>query len=346
MTQQQPPSTSVREQAPTTEPGEVGGSSPQALDLVSRYAVLITWAVTVLVFSLLVPDTFPTTGNFRTIFGSQSVLLIVALGVLFPLAAREFDLSISGVLSISLVLVGYLNVVHDWPVALACLVALGAGLVAGVVNAFFVVIIGVESLIVTLGTGTLLTGVGLGLIPAAVAPISEAHVEVMRTQFLGLPAAFYYGLALTMIAWYVLSHTPLGRYLYFVGAGRNAARLAGVRVDAYRMGALIASAMFAALAGVVLAGLNGSADPNVGSSFLLPAYAAAFLGSTVFFSGRFNAWGTFVAVYFLVTGITGLQLLGISGWIEPVFYGASLVLAVAFSRIAARRSAALGRTGG
>lgn len=320
--------------------------STRVLDVVSRYAVIITWAAIILVFSILVPETFPTTGNFRTIFGSQSVLLITALGVLFPLAAREFDLSISGVLSISLVLVGYLNVVHDWPVAVACLVALSAGLLVGVVNAFFVVVVGVDSLIVTLGTGTLLTGVGLGLIPAAVAPIDQSLVDVMRTQFLGLPAAFYYVLGLTIVVWYVLSHTPLGRYLFFVGAGRNVARLAGVRVDAYRMGSLIASALLAALAGVVLAGLNGSADPNVGAGFLLPAYAAAFLGSTVFFSGRFNAWGTFVAVYFLVTGITGLQLLGISGWIEPVFYGASLVLAVAFSRIAERRSAAIGRAGG
>jgi ribose transport system permease protein len=203
-----------------------------------------------------------------------------------------------------------------------------------------VVVIGVESLIVTLGTGTVLFGIGLGLIPASVAPISQALVDVMRTELGGLQAAFYYGPGLTVLLWYVFSHTPLGRYLYFVGAGRDVARLAGLRVDALRVGALVAAGFTAALAGVFLAGLNGSADPNVGSSFLLPAYAAAFLGSTVFHPGRFNPWGTFVAVYFLVTGITGLQLLGIASWIEPVFYGGSLVLAVAASRLAARRLAA------
>jgi ribose transport system permease protein len=161
----------------------------------------------------------------------------------------------------------------------------------------------------------------------------------MRTELGGLQAAFFYGLGLTVLFWYVFSHTPLGRYLYFVGAGRNVARLAGLRVDALRVGSLVAAGFFSALAGVMLAGLNGSADPNVGSAFLLPAYAAAFLGSTVFQPGRFNPWGTFVAVYFLVTGITGLQLLGIASWIEPVFYGGSLVLAVAASRLAARRVA-------
>lgn len=308
------------------------------IDFGGRFGVIIAWVIIVVAFSVLEPDLFLTTGNFVTIFGSQSVLLILALGVLLPSTTGEFDLSVSGVLGLSLVLVGWLNVVHQWPVELACIVALAAGLLVGMVNAAFIVGLGVDSFIVTLGTGTLLTGVALGLIPAAVAPISEGLVTVMRTQLFGLQMAFYYGLALTILSWYVFSHTPLGRYLYFVGSGNNVARLAGLRVDALRVLALIGSALIAAFAGVVLAGLNGSADPTVGASFLLPAYAAAFLGSTVFFPGRFNPWGTFAAVYFLVTGITGLQLMGIASWIEPVFYGGSLVLAVAASRIAQRRS--------
>jgi ribose transport system permease protein len=313
--------------------------SDRALELVSRFAVLIVWALVALVFTILLPDSFATRANIETIFSTQSVLLILALAALVPSAAGEFDLSISGTLSIAVVVVGYLNVVHGWPILLAVAAALAAGVLVGIVNAFFVVVIGVESLIVTLGTGTVLFGIGLGLIPASVAPISESLVDVMRTEVAGVQAGFFYGLALTVLFWYVFSHTPLGRYLYFVGAGRDVARLAGLRVDALRVGSLVAAGFFAAFAGVVLAGLNGSADPNVGSSFLLPAYAAAFLGSTVFNPGRFNPWGTFVAVYFLVTGITGLQLLGIASWIEPVFYGGSLVLAVAASRLAARRFA-------
>jgi ribose transport system permease protein len=160
----------------------------------------------------------------------------------------------------------------------------------------------------------------------------------MRTDFLGLPLAFFYGLALTVIIWYVFSYTPLGRYIYFVGVGSDMARLSGVPVNAVRAGSLIAGSFLAALAGVVLAGTIGAADPNVGSSFLLPAFAAVFLGSTAIQPGRFNPWGTFVAVYFLVTGITGLQLVGLSGWIEDVFYGGSLVIAVALSRLLGRRA--------
>jgi ribose transport system permease protein len=185
--------------------------------------------------------------------------------------------------------------------------------------------------------GTLLQGLALGLNANAVPNLAQGLVDVMRSTILGVQIAFYVGLALTTITWYVYRYTPLGRYLYFVGAGREVARLAGLRVDAIRAGSLLTSSLAAALAGIMLVGLLGSADPNVGPSFLLPAFAAAFLGATVLQPGRFNPWGTFIAVYFLVTGITGLQLLGLSSWIENVFYGGSLVTAVAVAQILGRR---------
>jgi ribose transport system permease protein len=152
-----------------------------------------------------------------------------------------------------------------------------------------------------------------------------------------LPLGFWYGLVLTTVVWYVVSHTPLGRYLYFVGAGRSVSRLSGIPVDRIRAGSLIASGVISAAAGVLLAGTLGSASAGVASAYLLPAFAAVFLGATAIVPGRFNAWGTFIAVYFLITGITGLELIGFVGWIEMVFYGASLVVAVALSRLAGRR---------
>jgi ribose transport system permease protein len=141
------------------------------------------------------------------------------------------------------------------------------------------------------------------------------------------------------VLWYVYSYTPLGRYLYFVGGGRDVARLAGIRVNAIRAGSLLTSSVLSAVAGIVLAGTLGSAEPNLGEQYLLPAFAAAFLGATAITPGRFNAWGTFVAVYFLITGVIGLQLLGLTGWVTQVFYGASLVIAVSFSHLASRRRA-------
>jgi ribose transport system permease protein len=312
----------------------------QIAHFASTYGLIVAWIVVIGIFSVLRPSTFFTIVNFQTIFDSQATLLLLTLALIIPLTAGEFDLSVPGVLGVSVVLVGYLNVIHGWPIGWAILAALLAGLGVALVNVFFILVVGVESIVVTLGMGTFLAGAAFGINNLAVGGISQSLVSAARYQILGIQLIFYYGLALTVIVWYVFTYTPLGRYLYFVGAGRDVARLSGVRVDMIRAGSLIAASLISAAAGVLLAGVLGSSDPNASSNYLLPAFAAAFLGATAITPGRFNAWGSFIAVYFLVTGITGLELLGLSGWIEQVFYGASLVAAVAFSTLAGRRRAA------
>ncbi len=301
-------------------------------DFIRRFGVILLWLIVIAVFSILRPDTFFTFATVQTLAGSQAVLLIIALGLLVPLSAGEFDLSVSGVLGLSLVLIGWLNVIHSWSIGTSIAVALAAGLLVGAVNAFFVVVARVDSFIVTLGTGTVLTGVVIGINTQSTGGISLQLVDAVHTELFGLPLGFFYGLGLTVVLWYVMSHTPLGRYLFFVGSGRDVARLSGLKVDWLRAGSFLASALIAALAGVVLAGWLGASDVTVANSYMLPAFAAAFLGSSIIHPGRFNPWGTLIAVYFLVTGITGLELLGFAGWIEYIFYGSSLVLAVALSR--------------
>jgi ribose transport system permease protein len=142
-----------------------------------------------------------------------------------------------------------------------------------------------------------------------------------------------------MIIWYVFEFTPLGRRLLFAGRGRNVARLSGINVDRVRLGALISSGVISALGGVVYAGTTGAADPTSGTQLLLPAFAAVFLGATTIVPGRFNPVGSLVAVFFLVTGITGFQLLGAESYVQNLFYGGALVIAVALSQLARRRQA-------
>lgn len=293
----------------------------------------------VLVFSLLRPDTFPTAANFQTIFGTQSVQLVITLGLLIPLTAGEFDLSVAAVMGFGATMIGWLNVNHHWAISLAIVATLAIGLFIGAVNALLVVRIGVPSLIATLGTGTLITGIGFGISNSVtIGGISQGLINAMtHSLLLGLPVAFFIGVLGCFLLWYVFDFTPTGRHLLFVGEGREVARLAGLRVDRMRAGSLIASALVCTIAGIMQAGVVGAADPGGGASFLLPAFAGAFLGQTAIKPGRFNPWGTFVAVYFLVTGITGLQLLGAQGWVQDVFYGASLVIAVSLARVAAYR---------
>ena len=305
-----------------------------------RFALIGVWVVLIMFFALVIPDTFPTLANLSNMLGSQAVLLILALGLIIPLRAGDYDLSIGSVLAMSAVTVAALNVNHGWPVWAAAIVAIFAGMLVGLFNGFIVTKFDINPFIVTLGMGTVIVGISYmisntrtitGVDPA----LSEA---VLAKPFLGIPVDFYYAMLLCVVVWYLFEYTAFGQRLLFIGQNKDVARLNGVPVSRSRLLGLTFSATIASLAGVVYVGTTGSADTTSGAGFLLPAFAAAFLGSTTIRIGRFNPWGTFIAVYFLVTGITGLQLMGFPQYVQYLFYGGALVIAVVLSKIVAARS--------
>jgi ribose transport system permease protein len=144
-------------------------------------------------------------------------------------------------------------------------------------------------------------------------------------------------LAIALLLYYFLQHTPRGRYLFAIGGSNRVARLAGVNTTAYRILAFVIAGLFAALAGVIALGQNGAAVPTYGPDLLLQAYAAVFLGVTSFRPGRYNVAGTVVAILLLEVGVSGIELLGAPLWIEPVFNGCALLVAVLVARSEARR---------
>jgi ribose transport system permease protein len=310
-----------------------------------RWILLWVWLLLIAVFTVLRPDAFFTFGNAQTILGSQSTLAFVSLAVLFPLLAGEFDLSVGATLGLATSAVAVLNVNLGWPIAVVVVLSLAVGGLVGAVNGFFVVSVGVDGIITTLAVGTLATGITYAITKyVTISGISNALVSVTTNQVLGIPYSFFYGVIMAGIIWYVLRYTPVGQYLLFVGRSRDVARLSGLNVQRIRFGSFVVAGLLAGLAGVVLAGTVGSADPTVGTTFLLPAYSAAFLGATTITPGRFNPLGTLVAVYFLVTGISGLQIMGLSDWVQQVFYGLSLLFAVTVSVLARRRRSLSART--
>jgi ribose transport system permease protein len=322
-------------------------TSPRAASRVgtvlSRFGLIIVWALVCVFFSLL-PATsaiFPTVGNFATILGSQAVIAILTLALVVPLITGDYDLSVAYTMTLSAMVVAVLNVQHGWPILAAIAVALLCGAVVGVVNAITILFFRIDSLIVTLGTGTFLGGIVLWMSDAnTISGVSPGLVEwVVVRRILDIPMAFYYALAIALVIWYVSQFTPLGRRMLFVGRGRNVARLTGVNVERVRLGALVSSGVISALGGVVYAGTTGAADPTSGTQLLLPAFAAAFLGATTIYPGRFNPIGALAAVFFLITGITGFQLLGAQSYVQQLFYGGALVLAVALSQLARKRQA-------
>jgi ribose transport system permease protein len=309
--------------------------------LAQRLSLPAVWLVLVILFGILQPDTFLTSRNMANILGSQAVIVVLTLGILIPLTAGDFDLSVAFNLTLSAMLIAILNVDHGMPIVFAILIALAVGALIGTINGALVVLLGIDSLIVTLGTGTFIGGMVLWVSDSnTISGVSQHLVDlVIVHRILGIPLEFFYGLALCLAIWYVFEFTPLGRRMLFVGRGRNVARLAGVRVARLRWGALVVSGVIAALAGALYAGTTGAADPTSGTSYLLPAFAAAFLGSTTIMPGRFNPWGALIAVYTLATGITGLQLAGVPSFVQNLFYGGALVIAVALSQLARRREA-------
>jgi ribose transport system permease protein len=310
-------------------------------DLLERYALLGVWVVVVIVFGILRPDTFLTTSNFSTIFGSQAILVVLTLALLPPLTAGDYDLSVAATMTLACMTLAIVNVNHGWSIGAAIAAALAVGLLVGAINGAIVVLLEIDSLIATLGTSTFISGVILWISNSqTVSGVSETLIDyVVVKRFLSIPLAFYYGIALGLIMFYVFEYMPVGRRLLFVGRGRSVSRLSGIHVLRLRWGAFIVSGVISAFAGVLYAGTLGSADPTSGLSFLLPAFAAAFLGATTIMPGRFNPIGSIAAVYFLVTGITGLQLLGVQTFVQQLFYGGALVLAVALSQLARRRDA-------
>ena len=310
-------------------------NSAVLVDWFERLALLLAWAVVIIVFGAVRPNTFLTWGNFSAILGSQAVLVVVALGLTLSLTAGDYDLSIASVLSLAGTVLAVVNARNGVPIGWAIVAALAAGAAVGFINGFFVIFFRINSMIVTLGIGTFVHGVTLWLgDQETISGISSGLVEaVIVRRLFGVPLSFYYAFALCVLIWYVFSYTVLGRRLLFVGRGREIARLSGIRVDRLRWGCFIVSGLMGAIAGILYVGTVAAADPNSGLSFLLPAFAAAFLGATSINPGRFNPWGTMISVYFLVTGITGLSILGVSTFIQDLFYGGALVVSVTLSQI-------------
>jgi ribose transport system permease protein len=265
-----------------------------------KFGLLAAWAILIIGFGLLTPTMF-TWPPYASMLGFNSIIVVLTLALILPLTAGDFDLSVASTLTLSAMIVAILNVKNGAPIAVSVAVAVLIGALIGAINAFFILYFRIHSLIVTLGVGYFVNGVVLWVSSSAVVfgqSLTSLVNVVFAAKLLGIALLFWYALILTIGLWYLFEFTATGRRLLFVGRGREVARLSGVKVERVRAGALIASGTIAALAGVLYVGMRGSADPSSGQAFLLPAFAAAFLGSTAIYPGRFNPWGAFVAVFF------------------------------------------------
>lgn len=307
--------------------------------LAERLALPVAWLALIVIYGITTPDTFLRWSNVSSVLGSQAVLLMLALAALMPSLVGDFDLSLGGIMGMTATVIAVLNIKHGVGIVPAIVVGMLVAIVAGALNGFFVVVCDTNALIVTLGMGSVFTGVIFWLTQNnTLIGIDQALSQwTFTTGLATIPLEFFYGVGLMLLIWYVTSFTPLGLRSLFVGQSRDVARLSGIRVSRIRIGGFILGGFVAGMAGVLFLGTTGSADPTATAPYLLPAYAAVFLGATSIKPGRFNAIGTGIAVYFLATGVNGLQLLGAENYVQQLFYGVALVAAVVLSRQLRRR---------
>jgi ribose transport system permease protein len=334
--------TVAERQAAASEPGQERSAPRRRLVIRGRslepVALPITWLAIIILFSVLRPGVFPTAANAASILSSQAVLVVLTLGVLAPLTVGDLDVSAAAVVGLSAMMLVILTVNLHMNVVLAVVLAIAGSSLVGLLNGVCSALLGLDTLIVTLATGSLVAGITAWISNNnTITGLPQVLVQlVVADHFLGVSLEFYYGLALCLVVFYLLRYTPLGRRMLIVGQARDVAWLSGINVRRVRLGSLVFSATLAGVAGVLYAGTSGSAASAGGAELLLPAYAAAFLGATTITPGRFNPFGSFIAVYFLVTGITGLQLLGAQNYVQQIFYGAALLIAVTVSILVKR----------
>jgi len=293
----------------------------------------------ILGFSIILPDTFPTLLNARAILGDKSIIALLALAAMIPMATGRIDLTVGYGIVMSHILAISLQVRYglDWPVAV--LITLAAGALVGAVNGLLVELARIDSFIATLGTGTVLYALAtwhtdgrqvVGMLP-------ESFTAIFATSIFGLPIVAAYVLVVAVVLWLAADYLPIGRYFYAIGANPRAAELNGIPTRRYVIAAFIASGTLTAFAGVVLAAKLRIGQASVGLDFLLPALVGAFLGSTTIKPGRVNVWGTVIGVLILAVGIAGIQQLGGDFYIEPLFNGATLILAIGIAGYTQRR---------
>lgn len=303
---------------------------------IGRFAVPLLLVALVILFSILRPATFATAANFQTILVESSVLAMLALAVMLPLIVGEFDLSLATTLGLSAMLAAGLpdRLGFNVPLTLLCVLAVGA--VIGLLHSLLIVKLGLPSFVVTLGTNSLLAGVILlysgGTVLYEGVPEELSVLGTGKLLGIGYPVIMM--LIIATVLWFVLFKRPVGRIVYATGANETAARLAGINTARVKTIVLIFSPMLASFAGLILTARIGSANPTSYATYFLPAFAAAFLSLAVFHVGKYNPWGVVFSVYLLAVGVAGLAQIGVPSWVDPVFNGAALILAILLSRYA------------
>ncbi|MBH2730952.1 ABC transporter permease [Serratia marcescens] len=314
------------------------GAGPWLMQVLTRYGLLLLCIALVVLFSLITPS-FASMLTLQAILSSKAKIALLALAATIPMIVGKIDLNVGFGIVLWHILAITLQVEYGFSWQMAVLTVLAISALYGLLNGILVALADIDSFVATLGSGTVLYAIALWHSGGRqiVGDLPDAFIALHHTEIAGIPIVAFYVLIVAVVLWLITEHTPLGRCMYAVGGNPAAARLNGISVNRFTIGAFIASSVLTGFSGVLIAAEQGVGQANVGMDYLLPALVGAFLGSTTIRPGRVNVWGTVVGIAILAIGIAGIQQFGGEFWVEPLFNGATLLLSITLAGYAQRR---------
>jgi len=308
--------------------------------MVERLAVPAALVILVIFFSVYsgTSDAFLTPVNIQDILANYSVTGLIALGMIVPLVAGSFDVSVAATAGVANVVMATLLATYQQNIVVAVLAALASGAFIGLINASMTSLLKLNPFITTLGMHILIGGLLL-LYTQGYRITNGFPIKVGlwgSEKWLGISKPFWVLIIVALLVWFLLTQTPFGRKLAAMGTNEAAARLAGIRVDRAIFAAFVMSGVLGAMGGVMLTIRSSQGSADLAPAYLFPALAAVFLGQTAIDPGKYNVWGTIIGVYLVAVAVNGFSLMAAASWVSAVFNGAALILSVAVTTSLAR----------
>ncbi len=314
-------------------------SVPTLLGILGTYGLLILTVLLAILFSILLPNTFPTQLTLDSILATTSITALLALSEMIVSSIGQIDLSVGYGIGIAHILAVGLITRSNLPWGLDIVAVLLVGVLIGLANGLLVQIAKIDSFIATLGVGTVIYGIANWYTNGQqiVGTLPGGFIAISNTFLFGIPLPAFYVAIIAIVMWIAFEFLPVGRYLYALGSNARAAELSGIPRPRYIIGAFVAAGLLIGFAGIVLASRIQVGQSNVGPDYLLPAIVGALLGATTIRPGRVNVWGTIIAVLLLAVGVAGIEQIGAAFFVNPLFNGLTLIIAVGLAGYAARR---------
>lgn len=303
-------------------------------EILKSYGTVIAGVLITIVFAILRPDSFATLGNLINISRQISLLVVIAIGATLIMSLEEFDLSVGAMASLGGVLAARMAVA-GFPLVLAFIAPIFVGLIIGFVNGWIVTKFKVLSFIITLAMSTILAGFTFWFTGGSTVfeNIPKNFKYIGTTNVLGLPLLTIIMILLTVAFWFVMRHTSFGRKLYAIGGNVVASEVSGIKVKKYKILTFGLCSALAAFTGVLMSSRLGSAHPTGGDGLFLQAYAAVFIGRTIFSEGVPNIWGTFAGAAILGILANGLTILQVPTFMQDLITGFIIIAAVVFQKL-------------